>query len=427
MNTKSRATHLTPADLDTVRAASSRRDLAEASAASAQRVAKAAPRRILAILTVLVALVLCLGVRNARSGPATPAAATTPFVFWPGGIADPATSVYTDWTSLYVAASAVTNPTVIVDDSAGAAEVPSGTWTVDGWTLESGSNDWATLYFADGALMVLHNNLIVDQGLTLETEATSAPTFTALPGYYPTIFFRGASYVWNTSATAAPFFYAPSGSFLYIFVGEASVFESLGAYHGGGYPLVQTDLGGFSLLTFGDQTTMGPQVLSGPGRYQITWTQVTSAVYSYQPGASAIGWYSGPAITAAFGASASLVGTTAPQGLSPGSGPTTTTSTGLGVVLMRGGVIGDLAVRFAGDAANVAGQTAEVECARNGGPIGTGLSVSGLPTTAGLHTGWASLPLTVYYDPEDVVACSLTTGSLSAPLTSIMVTLGNDP
>lgn len=142
-------------------------------------------RRILAILTVPVALVLCLGVRNARSGPATPAAATTPFVFWPGGIADPATSVYTDWTSLYVAASAVTNPTVIVDDSAGAAEVPSGTWTVDGWTLESGSNDWATLYFADGALMVLHDNLIVDQGLTLETEATSAPTFTALPGYYP--------------------------------------------------------------------------------------------------------------------------------------------------------------------------------------------------------------------------------------------------
>ena len=42
MTTTSRATHLTPADLDTVRAASSRRDLAEASAASARRVAKAA-------------------------------------------------------------------------------------------------------------------------------------------------------------------------------------------------------------------------------------------------------------------------------------------------------------------------------------------------------------------------------------------------
>ena len=381
------------------------------------------------LIGLLLAAAFLLGdAHRARSGPPTPVAATTTFVLWPGGIADPATSVFTDWTDLYVAASAVTNPHVVVDDRLAAAVVPAGgPWALDGWTLENGSNAWSVLHFADGAAATLCFNLDIDHGLTIQTEATTTPTFTATPGCYPSIFLHDASFVWNGAEATQPFFYVPAGGYWYLFANDGSVVESLGAYDSAGSPLVKCDPGGLAALTFVDQTTMGPGVLAGAGRFQVTWTQTSAAVHADQPAASAVYWYSGPATTATFAARETLAGTTDPQTVPAGrdARPTLASESRLGVLVAAPGVVGDLRVVYFGDAADAADEVA-VACYRNGVAV-PGLAAAGLPAGAGSHVGSATLALPVLYDDADVFHCEITTGALAVPLRDVQVVLGNHP
>lgn len=73
------------------------------------------------------------------------------YVYQPGGTA--IGKVYTNFATLYTAASADPAPTgivVLVDGSAGSVEIPAGTYDFNGWTFKSATIERTPIYFMDG-------------------------------------------------------------------------------------------------------------------------------------------------------------------------------------------------------------------------------------------------------------------------------------
>jgi len=74
------------------------------------------------------------------------------YVFQPGGTPDPTKNIYDDWGDLYTDASAEPlPPRVLMDDQFAPVTIPAGTYTLDGWTLQSANQLSTTVYLADGA------------------------------------------------------------------------------------------------------------------------------------------------------------------------------------------------------------------------------------------------------------------------------------
>lgn len=387
----------------------------------------------IAFILFLASIVAVIGGPWASAGPgvtyppatlyAQPAAA---LIFQPGGTPNAAVGLYTTWATLYTAASAVTNPVVIVDSSKGAATVPAGSYTIDGWTLTSSSSGgFSTLTFADGAAPVIAAaNLMIAGGLTVQTAATSAPTFTIANGAFPSVIMQGGSFLWNTSAATQPLFRIASGGFLNIYAGDGSVIEVPPG--GGTGSIVDVASGGTAVVTLVENGTLGANCITGAGTAQITFPPIPGIVHT-QNDAGNVLWESGPATTATFSAAASLTASTAAQNIPP-SGTTTVLASAdnLGTIVGGQGVIADLYVSFTGSASNSGGQTAAVQCYRNGSAI-TGLATSGTATTTGVKTAHVALANPIVYNGGDVMTCRLTTGSLIGALTDITVAIGSNP
>lgn len=357
-----------------------------------------------------------------------PSAETLPgaaYIFQPGGTANAAAGVYTTWATLYAAAAKVRCPFVGIDSSISAATVPSGSYTFDCWTLSSVSTpNFSTLTFADGALVTLNVNLVVDGGLTIQTAATTAPTFSTPGASFPAIFLRGGSYMWNTSAATQPFVRAPPGGFVEIYGGEGSIIEVPPG--GGTGTIVDVGDGGTGLVTLTENGNLGPYSLSGAGKLQVTWPQIAASVHASQD-AGTILWYGGPPATATFAAASSLTGSTAAQNIPPSGTVTVLSSTdNLGTSIAALGAIGNLNCSFTGSASNTLGQTAAFAVFRNGSAV-TGLSTSGTATTALAHAAAASLASSVLTSPNDYINVRLTTGNLVGALTDVMCVVGNNP
>jgi len=121
------------------------------------------------------------------------------------------------------------------------------------------------------------------------------------------------------------------------------------------------------------------------------------------------------------GANDSLT-TSATQWIQPGSGLVTSTANIAPAIAIRNGTLTTYALRFDGDAANVAGQTVQFFCRLDGTPF---LLVAGLATTAGakFSTGLLAVPQPFVIGSRIEIALE-PSAVLSAALHLICVSLG---
>jgi hypothetical protein len=373
-----------------------------------------------------VAALFALAVYATQPAPASASLGGAPspasFTYQPGGAAAP--GVYTSWSSLYAAASRVRCPVVVVDGSAsgGNATVPTGTYDFDCWTIIS--NNAADLTFSDGAHVSLCYSMAIDFGATMQIGVTSSPTFTSPAGCNPQIILRGTSYLWTTAGATQPLILATGGSYYSIVSAEPA-----GIGTSGSGPLMEVDDGGTGDILLGAGAYLGASSLAGVGTYAVTFPAAADATISgTQPDAGGlILWYTGPVTTAAFGASAGLT-TASAQNIPPSATATTLVSAdNLGILTTAQGSCNNFYVSYTGSSSNVSGQTVSFQCARNGSNV-SGLGVSGLATTAGVHsydTAAAEAGAQCLSARGDIWICHMTNSApLSAVLTDITVAIG---
>lgn len=377
-----------------------------------------------------VFLLLALAAAGAGAAPGVTYPPTTvyaqpaaTFVFLPGGTANPSAGVYTTWATLYAAAHAVRNPTVIVDSTSGSPTVPAGSWTLSNWTFTT--NTYATLVFADNALCTVAYNLWIEGGLNFQTAATTAPTFTVAASAFANVFVEHDSIVSNTPAATQPFFRQATGGFLTFWVSDTSF---LGYYGNGAGTMVDVPSGGNAYVWLDQSSSLLPSTLSGAGLIKVLWApSLQASSISSTQSATNIVWLSGPATTASFSAAASLTASAAAQNIPPsGTATVLASADNLGVMVGGTGVVSRLYVSFTGSASNIGGQTAAVSCFL-GGVAMTGFTVSGLATTAGVHAGNINVAAApIFYPAGSIFTCRLTTGSLTGALSDITVALGGN-
>lgn len=130
-----------------------------------------------------------------------------------------------------------------------------------------------------------------------------------------------------------------------------------------------------------------------------------------------------PPAALTYCAAASLTNAAA-QAVPPGSTVTSLTIEQGHLACVPGKVLTLARVRFTGDVANVAGQTATVQLYRTGVAV-AGTSSSALATTAGVKTDSFTFTTPVTVAVGDVIQAVITpSGALTAVLTGVMVAFG---
>lgn len=168
------------------------------------------------VLTTTQTAVLSVIQEDGQPIALIPVAGTTPglgttavFVFQPGGVAG--ANVYTDWPSLMAAVGAVAGvKTVEIDATIAAAQVPAGTWNVDGVEFrnrQTANAGTTLLTFLQGAVFAFEELRI--NGLLQFVNTSTNPVVVSTTGVVIRCQFSG-SIVCN--AGAAPFFQVSGGT-----------------------------------------------------------------------------------------------------------------------------------------------------------------------------------------------------------------------
>lgn len=189
------------------------------------------------------------------------------FYYQPGGIAS--SSLFTTWSSLYTAASAVNGPVfVIVDDSISSAHITSGgPYNLDEWTIIWKSNDVGagTLTVDTGATFSFKFLNIV--GLFFQNSNTSTPcTINDASGFfYLSIYGDGPELLSTTSA-----------ALLRLQAGTFVIQTQNGTLGDGNHPVLTVDTGKNAGLLIYQKSVIAAHALTGAGTINANLSGDTS-------------------------------------------------------------------------------------------------------------------------------------------------------
>ena len=207
---------------------------------------------------------------------------TQTFLFQPGG--SPGGNVYTTWASLYTALSLVSGPiTVGVDSTLGAANVPSGAYTLNNVTFVGAGQ----LTSSDSALTFQNGAVVTSVRLTflsiLAASQGGSVIFTVPTGVVTTIYLgEGADSVSNG---ASPFAEVQSGGKLFVLTTEAAGVGD--ATH----PVVQVDTGAtgvFFELYAGSTVFAGATIGTGGAPLSFIYDASSEVLGSQAAGATTV-------------------------------------------------------------------------------------------------------------------------------------------
>ena len=197
------------------------------------------------------------------------------FVFEPNAPSILGSNVFTTWADLMAAvALSPGNKTIYIDDTNGAANTSPGTFSLEGCFLTSKRTAAPTLHIVEGTVFTNTTRFIIEDSLTISSDATATVPLVSSAGVNPFIRpqFRGACVVKST--TAIPFMQKSAG-------GSISILAELQAGIGdGAHPMLTVDAGQTAVITATAISSLFAHAVAGAGT--LTLFQDASCVVSAQ-------------------------------------------------------------------------------------------------------------------------------------------------